>query len=47
MQLKEHLKNANVPGLGIGGWLAGLGGLRGKYHTYAVHISNEMSWCTD
>ena len=28
MRIKEHLRNADIPGLGLGG-LAGLGGLEG------------------
>ena len=41
VRLKEHLRNANVPGLDLGG------GLEEIDRTYVVYSSNERSSCTD
>ena len=53
MRLKEHLRNANLPGLALGGGLGlggvlGLGGGLGAIDRTAVaHRLNQISRCTD
>ena len=47
MRLREHLRNANVPGLAVGGELGLGGGLGETDRTAVVHRLNYVSRCTD